>query len=140
MKWLGRAVFWLITLVIILIVATALVVQTSWGTKQVSALISDNTRYKVSLSAISHSLSSPSLISLSDVSISTVSGDFALEAANVELTLDWRSFSEPGWFARIIVQKGDIEISDAADSSTLPVSAGYYSSIRPHSAAPTATG
>lgn len=77
MKWLGRAVFWLITLVIILIVATALVVQTSWGTKQVSALISDNTRYKVSLSAISHSLSSPSLISLSDVSISTVSGDFA---------------------------------------------------------------
>lgn len=61
MKWLGRAVFWLITLVIILIVATALVVQTSWGTKQVSALISDNTRYKVSLSAISHSLSSPHL-------------------------------------------------------------------------------
>ncbi|EPU0812536.1 hypothetical protein PU708_000008205 [Morganella morganii] len=124
MKWLGRAVFWLITLVIILIVATALVVQTSWGTKQISALISDNTRYKVSLSAISHSLSSPSLISLSDISISTVSGDFALEAANVELTLDWRSFSEPGWFARIIVQKGDIEISDAADSGTLPVSAG----------------
>ena len=93
MKWLGRAVFWLITLVIILIVATALVVQTSWGTKQVSALISDNTRYKVSLSAISHSLSSPSLISLSDVSISTVSGDFALEAANVELTLDSVSYT-----------------------------------------------
>ncbi|MBA5839157.1 hypothetical protein F9879_19875, partial [Morganella morganii] len=83
-----------------------------------------STPYTVSLSAISESLASPSLISLRDVSIRPVSGEFSLEAANVELPLDWRRFSDPGWFARIIVQTGDIGLSDAADSSTLPVSAG----------------
>lgn len=124
MKWLGRTVFRLIILAIILIVAAVILIQTSWGTRQIAGLISDNTRYKVSLSAIDHALSSPSLLSLRDISISTVSGDMALEAANIELTLDWRSFTEPGWFSRIIIQKGDIEISTAADSRTLPVSAG----------------
>ncbi|MEG0279080.1 MAG: hypothetical protein RR510_17880 [Morganella sp. (in: enterobacteria)] len=124
MKWLGRTVFRLIILAIILIVAAGILIQTSWGTRQIAGLISDNTRYKVSLSAIDHSLSSPSLLSLRDISISTVSGDMALEAANIELTLDWRSFTEPGWFSRIIIQKGDIEISTAADNRTLPVSAG----------------
>ena len=124
MKWLGRTVFRLIILAIILIVAAGILIQTSWGTRQLAGLISDNTRYKVSLSAIDHSLSSPSLLSLRDISISTVSGDMALEAANIELTLDWRSFTEPGWFSRIIIQKGDIEISTAADNRTLPVSAG----------------
>lgn len=124
MKWLGRTVFRLIILAIILIVAAGILIQTSWGTRQIAGLISDNTRYKVSLSAIDHSLSSPSLLSLRDISISTVSGDMALEAANIELMLDWRSFTEPGWFSRIIIQKGDIEISTAADNRTLPVSAG----------------
>lgn len=124
MKWLGRTVFRLIILAIILIVAAGILIQTSWGTRQIAGLISDNTRYKVSLSAIDHSLSSPSLLSLRNISISTVSGDMALEAANIELTLDWRSFTEPGWFSRIIIQKGDIEISTAADNRTLPVSAG----------------
>ncbi|WP_413495287.1 hypothetical protein [Morganella psychrotolerans] len=124
MKWLGRTVFRLIILAIVLIIAAGILIQTSWGTRQLAALISDNTRYKVSLSAIDHSLSSPSLLSLRDISINTVSGDMALDAANIELTLDWRSFTEPGWFSRIIIQKGEIEISTAADSRTLPVSAG----------------
>lgn len=124
MKWLGRTVFRLIILAIVLIIAAGILIQTSWGTRQLAGLISDNTRYKVSLSAIDHSLSSPSLLSLRDISINTVSGDMALDAANIELTLDWRSFTEPGWFSRIIIQKGEIEISTAADSRTLPVSAG----------------
>ncbi|HCM62241.1 MAG TPA: hypothetical protein DIT05_06795 [Morganella sp. (in: Bacteria)] len=124
MKWLGRTVFRLIILAIVLIVAAGILIQTSWGTRQLAGLISDNTRYKVSLSAIDHSLSSPSLLSLRDISINTVSGDMALDAANIELTLDWRSFTDPGWFSRIIIQKGEIEISTAADSRTLPVSAG----------------
>lgn len=124
MKWLGKLLFWLITLILLIVIAAYFLIQTSWGTRQLTQWVNANTSYELSLSNIDHSLSNPSIIDLNDISIKNATGKFALDAKKVELTLNWDSFVNLGWFERIIVQSGSLDVSTLATHNDLPLSSG----------------
>lgn len=72
MRWLKN----LILTLLILIIFIYLIIQTQWGAKQLSDLLSKYTQYDVKIGVISHYLTTPGEIVLQDVAIHNKQNSF----------------------------------------------------------------
>ena len=57
MKFPGKLILWLLTALLVAIVAAWFLLQTHWGSRQASAWLSEGTGWQVSFDAMDHSFS-----------------------------------------------------------------------------------
>ncbi|MFS1539556.1 MAG: hypothetical protein ACL7BU_13710 [Candidatus Phlomobacter fragariae] len=104
MRWLKN----LILTLLILIIFIYLIIQTQWGAKQLSNLLSKYTTYDVKIGVISHHLTTPSDIVLQDIAIHNKQNSFKLNAKQITFELLWQKILSNSWLHRLVVTKGEL--------------------------------
>lgn len=69
MKFIGKLLLTLLLLVVLAVALLYVIGQTRWAAGWVSRWVSDNSDYRLSVAAISHSWNQPGQISLEDVQL-----------------------------------------------------------------------
>ncbi|MDN0088470.1 AsmA family protein [Yersinia nurmii] len=121
MKTIGKVLLTLLLLLVLLVVIAYLLLQTSWGAKNLSRWVSDNSQYQLSLGKIDHDWSQPGLITFSEVIISQSNKPVLLNAEQVVFGLSWRQITEPRHFRSLLLQQGSLNLD--APSPTLNIQA-----------------
>ena len=95
--------------------------QTRWAAGRLSARISDNSEYRLSIGKITHSWSQPDQIALEDVQLARNGQPQALVANRVDLGLSLRQITEPRYFHSVTLRDGTLNVQPQA--AALPVQA-----------------
>ena len=93
-------------LAVLAVVVLYLVGQTRWAAGRLSAWISDNSEYRLSIGKITHSWSQPDQIGLEDVQLARSGQPQALVAKRVDLGLSLRQITEPRYFHSVTLRDG----------------------------------
>ncbi|WP_232370041.1 AsmA family protein [Xenorhabdus lircayensis] len=111
MKWLGKFVVTLLLLLILAIIVIYVVVQTHWGTKQVSQWFNKQGHYQVSIESINHSWLQPATLTFNQVDIRDKQSPFSLSANTVNLDFKWQHLLTPQNLHRLTLQQGTLTLS-----------------------------
>ncbi|WP_289994827.1 AsmA family protein [Photorhabdus laumondii] len=121
MKWLGKSLVTLLLLVILAVITVYVVMQTNWGTHQLSQWLSHHSRYQVQIGNIEHNWSQPGTLTFSNIVISNRQQTFILAAQVVAFDFNWQQLTSPRHFHRLLLQQGQLTIKGQQQS--LPFSA-----------------
>lgn len=109
MKFIGKLLLTLLLLIVLAVVVLCTVGQTRWAAGRLSARISDNSEYRLSIGKITHSWSQPDQIALEDVQLARNGQPQALVANRVDLGLSLRQITEPRYFHSVTLRDGIVE-------------------------------
>ncbi|WP_323838345.1 AsmA family protein [Photorhabdus africana] len=121
MRWLGKSLVTLLLLVILAVITVYAVMQTNWGTHQLSQWLSHHSRYQVQIGNIEHNWSQPGTLAFSNIVISNQQQTFILAAQVVAFDFNWQQLTSPRHFHRLLLQQGQLTIRGQQQS--LPFSA-----------------
>ena len=121
MKFLGRLLLTIILLLVLVLVIFYVFLQTRWAAGSISRWVTENSEYRLSISKIDHDWSSPSRLTLSGVKFAEKNQPDVLDAAEVDLDLDWAQITEPRTFDRVVLVNGTLNLSP--QSLNLPLKA-----------------
>ena len=121
MKFLGRLLLTIILLLVLVLVIFYVFLQTRWAAGSISRWVTENSDYRLSISKIDHDWSSPSRLTLSGVKFAEKNQPDVLDAAEVDLDLDWAQITEPRTFDRVVLVNGTLNLSP--QSLNLPLKA-----------------
>lgn len=121
MRWLGKSLVTLLLLVILAVITVYVVMQTNWGTHQLSQWLSHHSRYRVQIGNIEHNWSQPGTLAFSNIVISNQQQTFILAAQVVAFDFNWQQLTSPRHFHRLLLQQGQLTIKGQQQS--LPFSA-----------------
>ncbi|PHM73128.1 AsmA family protein [Xenorhabdus kozodoii] len=111
MRWLGKFFVTLLLLLILAIIVIYVVVQTHWGTKQLSQWFNKQGHYQVSIENISHSWLQPATLTLNHVDIRDKQSPFSLNADSINLDFKWPHLLSPQNLRRLTLQQGTLVLS-----------------------------
>lgn len=114
MKFLGKLFFTLLVVVFLLLVAAYILLQTRWGASQVSSWVNEKSDYHFSFDAMDHRWSSPTHVTLSNVTFGRKGQPATLVAKLVDIGLSTRQFSEPLHVDTIALKDGTLNLSPNA--------------------------
>lgn len=100
----------LILTLLILIIFIYLIIQTQWGAKQLSDLLSKYTQYDVKIGVISHHLTTPGEIVLQDVAIHNKQNSFKLNTKQITFELLWQKIFSGSLLHRLVVTEGELTL------------------------------
>ena len=106
MKFPGKLILWLLTALLVVIVAAWFLLQTHWGSRQASAWLSDGTGWQVSFDAMDHDFSSPLHLQLQNVTFGRDGKPPTLVAKTVDIGFSTRQFSDPLHADEIVLSDG----------------------------------
>lgn len=121
MKFPGKLILWLLTALLVVIVAAWFLLQTHWGSRQASAWLSDGTGWQVSFDAMDHDFSSPLHLQLQNVTFGGDGKPPTLVAKTVDIGFSTRQFSDPLHADEIVLSDGTLNLSPS--SASLPFAA-----------------
>lgn len=121
MKFLGRLLLTIILLLVLVLVILYVFLQTRWAAGSISRWVTDNSEYRLSINKIDHDWSSPSRLALSGVKFAEKSQPDVLDAAEVDLDVDWNQITELHTFDRVVLVNGTLNLSP--QSLNLPLKA-----------------
>lgn len=121
MKFPGKLILWLLTALLVAIVAAWFLLQTHWGSRQASAWLSEGTGWQVSFDAMDHSFSSPLHLQLQNVTFGRDGKPPTLVAKTVDIGFSTRQFSDPLHADEIVLSDGTLNLSPS--SASLPFAA-----------------
>ncbi|WP_159863984.1 MULTISPECIES: AsmA family protein [unclassified Raoultella] len=121
MKLPGKLIIWLLTALLVAIVAAWFLLQTHWGSRQASAWLSDGTGWQVSFDAMDHDFSSPLHLQLQNVTFGRDGKPPTLVAKTVDIGFSTRQFSDPLHADEIVLSDGTLNLSPS--SASLPFAA-----------------
>lgn len=121
MKFLGRLLLTIILLLVLVLVILYVFLQTRWAAGSISRWVTDNSEYRLSINKIDHDWSSPSRLALSGVKFAEKNQPDVLDAAEVDLDVDWRQITELHTFDRVVLVNGTLNLSP--QSLNLPLKA-----------------
>ena len=121
MKLPGKLILWLLTALLVVIVAAWFLLQTHWGSRQASAWLSDGTGWQVSFDAMDHDFSSPLHLQLQNVTFGRDGKPPTLVAKTVDIGFSTRQFSDPLHADEIVLSDGTLNLSPS--SASLPFAA-----------------
>lgn len=105
-RWLKN----LILTLLILIIFIYLIIQTQWGAKQLSDLLSKHTQHDVKIGGISHHLTTPGEIVLQDVAIHNKQNNFKLNTKQITFELLWEKIFSGSWLHQLVVTEGELTL------------------------------
>lgn len=111
MKFLGRLLLTILLLLVLVLVIVYVFIQTRWAAGSISRWVTDNSEYRLSIDAISHSWSSPSRLTLSGVKFAEKNQPDVLDAKEVDLDLSWAQITEPHTLDRVVLVNGNLNLS-----------------------------
>lgn len=114
MKFLGKLIITLLVVLLVLMLAGYLLLQTRWGAAQVSSWVNEKSDYNFSFEEMDHRWASPTHVSLTNVTFGRKGQPATLVAQNIDIDLSSRQFSEPFHVDKILLQKGTLNISPNA--------------------------
>ncbi|HGJ5875534.1 MAG TPA: hypothetical protein ACHBX0_02930 [Arsenophonus sp.] len=106
MRWLKN----LILSLLIVIIFTYLIIQTQWGAKQLSDLLSKYTQYDIKIGFISHQLTTPGELVLQDVAIHNKKNSFNLNAKQITFELLWQKILTSSWLHQLVLTEGQLTL------------------------------
>jgi hypothetical protein len=121
MKFPGKLILWLLTALLVAIVAAWFLLQTHWGARQASAWLSDGTGWQVSFDAMDHDFSAPLHLQLQNVTFGRDGKPPTLVAKTVDIGFSTRQFSDPLHADEIVLSDGTLNLSPS--SASLPFAA-----------------
>ena len=121
MKFPGKLILWLLTALLVAIVAAWFLLQTHWGARQASAWLSDGTGWQVSFDEMDHDFSSPLHLQLQNVTFGRDGKPPTLVAKTVDIGFSTRQFSDPLHADEIVLSDGTLNLSPS--SASLPFAA-----------------
>lgn len=121
MKFLGKLILTLLIAVFLLLVAAYILLQTRWGASQVSSWVNEKSDYHFSYEEMDHRWSSPTHVTLSNVTFGRNGQPATLVAQTVDIGLSSRQFSEPLHVETIVLKNGTLNLSP--NSAPLPFQA-----------------
>ncbi len=121
MKFLGKLIIALLVVLLVLLLAGYLLLQTRWGAAQVSSWVNEKSDYNFSFEEMDHRWASPTHVSLTNVTFGRKGQPATLVAQNIDIGLSSRQFSEPFHVDKILLQNGTLNISP--DAAPLPFQA-----------------
>lgn len=111
MKLIGKLLLFILIVLLVVILACYLLVQTRWGATQVGNWVSNNTGYQLAFDAVDHRFSSPSHLLLKNVKFGRKGQPATLEAKAVDIGLSSRQFTDPLHADAILLQDGTLNLS-----------------------------
>ncbi|WP_435928396.1 AsmA family protein [Dryocola sp. BD613] len=121
MKFLGKLIAILIAIVLVVLIAAYILLQTRWGAGQVSSWINEKSDYDFSFKEMDHRWASPMHLTFSNVTFGRKGQPATLVAQDVDIGLSSRQFSAPLHVDTILLKKGTLNLSP--DSAPLPFQA-----------------
>ncbi|WP_242688229.1 AsmA family protein [Photorhabdus stackebrandtii] len=121
MRWLGKLLVTLSLLLILTVVTLYVVIQTSWGARQLSQWLSNNSDYQVQIGNIEHYWSQPRTLTFTNIALSNKQHSFTLEAQVAAFDFNWQQLTSPHHFHRLLLQQGQLTIK--GERQSLPFSA-----------------
>ncbi|TNV19158.1 AsmA family protein [Buttiauxella sp. B2] len=121
MKFLGKLIIALLVVILVLLLAGYLLLQTRWGASQISSWVKDKSDYNFSFEEMNHRWTSPTHVTLTKVTFGRKGQPATLVAQNIDIDLSSRQFSEPFHVDKILLQNGTLNISP--DAAPLPFQA-----------------
>jgi len=121
MKLLGRLIVIVSGIVVLVLVALYVLLQTQWGARQLSQWLSNNTGYHVAFSKMKHSWSTPDHLVFNDVVLGNADQPIAIVANKLDIGLSRRQFSDLLDVDSILLQQGSLTLQDS--TSQLPIKA-----------------
>ncbi|RDK92917.1 AsmA family protein [Enterobacillus tribolii] len=121
MKFIGKALLTLLVLLILLIVALYIAAQTRWGAARISNWVTENSSWTMTLDGIDHSLSTPSRVTLQNVSLAPKGQQPVLSAREMVLDFGVQQLTAPRHFSGLLLRDGALNTHNRR--SPLPVQA-----------------
>jgi hypothetical protein len=121
MKFLGKLIIALLVVILVLLLAGYLLLQTRWGASQISGWIQEKSDYNFSFEEMDHHWASPTHVTLTNVTFGRKGQPATLVAQNIDIDLSSRQFSEPFHVDKILLKNGTLNISP--DAAPLPFQA-----------------
>ena len=112
MKFLSKLLLTFLMLLLLIIIAGYVLLQTHWGAGWASRQISEASGYQISFDQIEHDFSHPDHLILHNVALSQDNQPRLLTAKRVDLGLSLKQFSNPLHFASILLDQGTLTLSD----------------------------
>lgn len=114
MKLLGRLIVIVLGIVVLVLIAFYVLLQTQWGAKQLSQWVSNNTDYHVAFSKMEHSWSAPDHLIFNDVTLAKANQPTAIVAKKLDIGLSIRQLTDLYDVDSILLQQGSLNLQDNA--------------------------
>ena len=121
MKFIGKLLIGILVVLLVAILALYLLVQTRWGSAQVSSWITENTDYELSFDQMDHRFSSPSHLVLKNVTFGRDGKPATLVAKMVDIGVSSRQLTDPLHMDTITLFDGTLNLSP--QTAPLPLQA-----------------
>ncbi|MNB91361.1 AsmA family protein [compost metagenome] len=121
MKFIGKLLIGILVVLLVAILALYLLVQTRWGSAQVSRWITENTDYELSFDQMDHRFSSPSHLVLKNVTFGRDGKPATLVAKMVDIGVSSRQLTDPLHMDTITLFDGTLNLSP--QTAPLPLQA-----------------
>jgi hypothetical protein len=118
MKFLGKLIIALLVVILVVLIAAYFLLQTRWGAAQISSWVNEKSDYSFSFEEMDHRWTSPTHLTLTNVTFGRKGQPATLVAKNIDIGLSSRQFSQPMHVDKILLQDGTLNISP--DAAPLP--------------------
>jgi len=118
---LGRLIVIVSGIVVLVLVAFYVLLQTQWGARQLSQWVSNNTGYQVVFSKMEHSWSAPDHVVFNDIALGNSGQPASIVAKKLDIGLSSRQFTDLLDVDSILLQQGSLTLQD--DTPLLPLKA-----------------
>lgn len=114
MKLLGRLIVIVSGIVVLVLVAFYVLLQTQWGARQLSQWVSNNTDYQLVFSKMEHSWSEPGHVVFNDIALGNAGQPASIVAKKLDIGLSSRQFTNLLDVDSILLQQGSLALQDNA--------------------------
>ena len=121
MKLIGRLIVIVSGIVLFILVAFYLLLQTQWGARQLSQWVSNNTDYRLTFSQMNHSWSAPDHLVFNDVILGYADQPAIIVAKQLDMDLSIQQFSDPLSIDTLLLKQGSLTLHN--QSLPLPLKA-----------------
>ncbi|MEG2829330.1 MAG: AsmA family protein, partial [Edwardsiella sp. (in: enterobacteria)] len=122
MKVIGKLLLTLCVLILLALAAAYFIVQSRWGARQISDWVNQHTHYRITLSALQHTLGQPATVQVNGFSLARASQPPLIQSATLRLTFGWQQLSAPRHFSAISLSGGKLTLTQDG-IPPLPISA-----------------
>ncbi|MCS3434110.1 AsmA family protein [Klebsiella sp. BIGb0407] len=113
MKLLGRLIAIVSGIVVLVLIAFYILLQTQWGARQLSQWVSNNTDYRVEFSKMEHSWSAPDHLVFNDITLGNTNQPASIVAKKLDIGLSTRQFTNPLDVDSVLLQQGSLTLQDS---------------------------
>lgn len=122
MKVIGKLLLTLCVLILLALAAAYFIVQSRWGARQISDWVNQHTHYRITLSALQHTLGQPATVQVNGFSLARAGQPPLIQSATLRLTFGWQQLSAPRHFSAISLSGGKLTLTQDG-IPPLPISA-----------------